>query len=338
MANSDHVYNTASTLRANAFTLAGWTFQGWNTAAAGTGTAAINRPKITKDTRNLRIVPSVRGKFQSSPDNHTSHRTSFDARFALCTLFGVNQRNAADDMNCVKLAHLGTSAASDAGFFACAPGDTRVLTVLTQNGCFFMGRKKLNRMPRTCILAHRASGTLALVNLRDAVFDHQRAKLARGDAIAKSNASVRAFFRTAGHLRGKQTTRESFVCIAHFGSPPLALTKHARHVGGGDIVRLSAHERSYMSDNLPATRYACDRLRVAAYDCGGKTLAARMAARAAVCARQRADDRLLKLAPLNGKYAARNRQDSAEYGSDSSQNHNCVDNRQEAHNASHLSI
>jgi len=47
MGNSSHVYNTANNLSSNTFTRAGYTFSGWNTNAAGTGTAYSNTAAVT---------------------------------------------------------------------------------------------------------------------------------------------------------------------------------------------------------------------------------------------------------------------------------------------------
>jgi uncharacterized repeat protein (TIGR02543 family) len=53
-ANSSHVYDTASSLRASGYTMLGWTFSGWNTAANGSGTAYA-------DSANVSTLTSTNG-------------------------------------------------------------------------------------------------------------------------------------------------------------------------------------------------------------------------------------------------------------------------------------
>ncbi|MFQ6729559.1 MAG: InlB B-repeat-containing protein, partial [Alphaproteobacteria bacterium] len=50
MENSSHTYGVAKTLTANAFTRTGYTFNGWNTAADGTGTSYSNGASVTNLT------------------------------------------------------------------------------------------------------------------------------------------------------------------------------------------------------------------------------------------------------------------------------------------------
>lgn len=50
MAKTTHVYDTASNLRANTFSLTGWTFTGWNTAPDGSGNSHANGRSISTFT------------------------------------------------------------------------------------------------------------------------------------------------------------------------------------------------------------------------------------------------------------------------------------------------
>jgi len=55
MANSTFIYDEVHNLRNNVFTLTGWTFAGWNTAANGSGTGYTNAEEVT----NLRTTGSI---------------------------------------------------------------------------------------------------------------------------------------------------------------------------------------------------------------------------------------------------------------------------------------
>lgn len=66
MANQDFLVGSAKTLISNAYTLADWTFTGWNTKSDGTGTAYTNGQNIS-----FGVSGSTRLYAQWVPNNHT---------------------------------------------------------------------------------------------------------------------------------------------------------------------------------------------------------------------------------------------------------------------------